>query len=109
MCHNLAAALLPLPHTTPGSRPALACLPAGHYVALVRTPCGQWVCFDDEQVNAITEAQVQSVFGHTQDWHPMRDDQPGPHAGEAVRGGGVGWQWGGVAVVCVCVSDALML
>lgn len=23
---------------------------AGHYVALVRTPSGQWVCFDDEQV-----------------------------------------------------------
>ncbi|KAI3437589.1 hypothetical protein D9Q98_000042 [Chlorella vulgaris] len=52
----------------------------GHYVALVRTPCGQWVCFDDEQVNAITEAQVQSVFGHTQDWHPTREDQPGLHA-----------------------------
>jgi hypothetical protein len=52
----------------------------GHYVALVRTPSGQWVCFDDEQVNAITEAQVQSVFGHTQDWQPMREDQPGPHA-----------------------------
>ncbi|KAL4451497.1 hypothetical protein ABPG75_007159 [Micractinium tetrahymenae] len=52
----------------------------GHYVALVRTPSGQWVCFDDEQVNAITESQVQSVFGHTQDWHPMREDQQGPHA-----------------------------
>jgi len=25
-------------------------------------------------------AQVQSVFGHTQDWHPMREDQQGPHA-----------------------------
>lgn len=36
---------------------------AGHYVALVRTPCGQWVCFDDEQVNAITEAQVSEVVG----------------------------------------------
>lgn len=52
----------------------------GHYVALVRTPSGQWVCFDDEQVNAVTESQVQSVFGHTQDWHPMREDQQGPHA-----------------------------
>lgn len=52
----------------------------GHYVALVRTPSGQWVCFDDEQVNAITDSQVQSVFGHTQDWHPMREDQQGPHA-----------------------------
>ncbi|PSC77008.1 Ubiquitin carboxyl-terminal hydrolase 3 [Micractinium conductrix] len=52
----------------------------GHYVALVRTPGGQWVCFDDEQVNAVTEAQVQSVFGHTQDWQPVREDQQGPHA-----------------------------
>lgn len=32
---------------------------AGHYVALVKTPSGQWVCFDDEQVNAITESQVR--------------------------------------------------
>lgn len=92
---------------------------AGHYVALVKTPSGQWVCFDDEQVNAVTEAQVwpgqawqlgrarpcercvarrrrrrpppallpsrclqvQSVFGHTQDWHPTREDQQAPHAG----------------------------
>lgn len=104
---------------------------AGHYVALVKTPSGQWVCFDDEQVNAITEAQVgvhpfgwvggqqgcvlvvlhaaygrtthphppppitpppppcpqvQSVFGHTQDWHPAREDQQAPHAGARPRG-----------------------
>jgi hypothetical protein len=30
----------------------------------------------------VPAAQVQSVFGHTQDWHPTREDQPGLHAGE---------------------------
>ncbi len=30
-------------------------------MALVRTPSGQWVCFDDEQVNAVTESQVRSA------------------------------------------------
>lgn len=35
---------------------------AGHYVALVRTPSGQWVCFDDEQVNAVTESQARSAL-----------------------------------------------
>lgn len=37
----------------------------GHYVALVKS-AGKWVCFDDEVVHGITEAQVQSTFGHTQ-------------------------------------------
>lgn len=34
-----------------------ATLHEGHYVALVKS-CGQWVCFDDDQVIAVTEAQV---------------------------------------------------
>ncbi|KAL6772132.1 hypothetical protein ACKKBG_A29055 [Auxenochlorella protothecoides x Auxenochlorella symbiontica] len=38
----------------------------GHYVALVKS-CGQWVCFDDDQVIAVTEAQVQSTFGQPYD------------------------------------------
>lgn len=42
--------------------PLLLCCPAGHYVALVRTPSGQWVCFDDEQVNAVTESQVGGLW-----------------------------------------------
>lgn len=37
----------------------------GHYVALVKS-AGKWVCFDDEVVHGVTEAQVQSTFGHTQ-------------------------------------------
>ncbi len=37
----------------------------GHYVALVKS-AGKWVCFDDEAVHGVTEAQVQSTFGHTQ-------------------------------------------
>lgn len=38
----------------------------GHYVALVKSS-GQWLCFDDDQVIPITESQVRSTFGHTQD------------------------------------------
>lgn len=38
----------------------------GHYVALVKS-AGQWLCFDDDQVIPITENQVRSTFGHTQD------------------------------------------
>jgi len=50
----------------------------GHYVALVKS-AGQWICFDDEQVHGVTEAQVQSTFGHTQE--PVaRPDGQGPHA-----------------------------
>jgi ubiquitin carboxyl-terminal hydrolase 12/46 len=37
----------------------------GHYVALVKS-AGKWVCFDDEAVHGVTELQVQSTFGHTQ-------------------------------------------
>ena len=50
--HNVCA-----PGASPPSH--LSRRPAGHYVALVRTPGGQWVCFDDEQVNAVTEAQAR--------------------------------------------------
>ncbi|GAB4813530.1 hypothetical protein N2152v2_000576 [Parachlorella kessleri] len=49
----------------------------GHYVAIVKSH-GQWICFDDDQVIAVTEAQVQSVFGHTQDGAPGRDEVQGP-------------------------------
>lgn len=34
----------------------------GHYVALVKS-AGQWLCFDDDQVAPITEAQVRDTFG----------------------------------------------
>ena len=44
-------------------------------MALVRSPSGPWVCFDDEQVHSVSESQVQSVFGSTQDWTPAREDQ----------------------------------
>lgn len=38
----------------------------GHYVALIKSH-DQWLCFDDDQVMAVTEAQVRSTFGHPQD------------------------------------------
>jgi ubiquitin carboxyl-terminal hydrolase 12/46 len=38
----------------------------GHYVALIKTG-GKWLCFDDDQVLAVTDAQVRSTYGHTRD------------------------------------------
>lgn len=38
----------------------------GHYVALVKS-AGRWLCVDDEVVHGVTESQVQSTFGHTQE------------------------------------------
>ena len=38
----------------------------GHYVALIRSG-GQWLCFDDESVHGITEDQVRSTFGSSQE------------------------------------------
>lgn len=35
---------------------------AGHYVSLIKAH-GHWLFFDDEHVEAISEVQVQSVFG----------------------------------------------
>ena len=37
----------------------------GHYVALVKS-AGRWLCFDDESVHAVTESQLQTTFGQTQ-------------------------------------------
>ena len=34
----------------------------GHYIALVKS-ADQWLCFDDDQVMPITEAQVRGAFG----------------------------------------------
>lgn len=50
----------------------------GHYVALVKS-AGQWLCFDDEQVHGVTEAQVQSTFGHTQEPQMRTDGQAPAH------------------------------
>ena len=53
----------------------------GHYVALVKS-AGRWLCFDDEQVHGVSEEQVQSTFGHTQ--QPLlRGDGGGPHSNNA--------------------------
>ena len=38
----------------------------GHYISLIKSS-GQWLCFDDDQVIPVTESQVRSTFGHTQD------------------------------------------
>ena len=38
----------------------------GHYVALVKSG-GRWLCFDDESVHGITEDQVRSTYGSTQE------------------------------------------
>ena len=50
----------------------------GHYVALVKS-AGRWLCFDDEQVHGVTEAQVQSTFGHTQEPQVRAEGQSSPH------------------------------
>lgn len=42
---------------------------------------------------ACSNPQVQSVFGHTQDWHPGREDQQAVHAGERGRTSGRGSWW----------------
>jgi ubiquitin carboxyl-terminal hydrolase 12/46 len=54
----------------------------GHYVALVKS-AGKWVCFDDEAVHGVTEAQVQSTFGHTQQPIVRADGQGGGHVDHA--------------------------
>jgi len=38
----------------------------GHYVALIKSGT-KWLCFDDDQVVAVTENQVRSTFGHARD------------------------------------------
>jgi ubiquitin carboxyl-terminal hydrolase 12/46 len=48
----------------------------GHYVALVRSS-GRWLCFDDEAVHGVSEAQVQSTFGSTQE-PTMKPNGQGP-------------------------------
>lgn len=39
----------------------------GHYVSLIKTH-NNWLFFDDENVESITESQVQSTFGSTQEF-----------------------------------------
>ncbi len=39
----------------------------GHYVTLIKTH-DNWVFFDDESVEGITESQVQTTFGSTQEY-----------------------------------------
>ena len=36
----------------------------GHYVALVRAH-NQWLCFDDDVIEPIEEAQIQAYFGNS--------------------------------------------
>lgn len=64
----------------PNRRPAS---PAGHYVALVKSS-GQWICFDDDQVLAISESQVRLGA-----WHV--------HRSRVRRGGGIGGEWAAAA------------
>ena len=54
----------------------------GHYVALVKS-AGRWLCFDDEAVHGVTEAQVQSTFGHTQQPTMRGDGQGGKYVDHA--------------------------
>lgn len=54
----------------------------GHYVALVKS-AGKWICFDDEAVHGVTEAQVQSTFGHTQQPIVRADGQGNGHVDHA--------------------------
>mmetsp|Transcript_1105 Transcript_1105/g.2404 ORF Transcript_1105/g.2404 Transcript_1105/m.2404 type:complete len:354 (-) Transcript_1105:746-1807(-) len=39
----------------------------GHYVSLIKSH-GNWLYFDDDNVESITESQVQSTFGSTQEY-----------------------------------------
>ena len=40
---------------------------AGHYVSLIKSHA-TWLFFDDDNVETITESQVQSTFGSTQEY-----------------------------------------
>lgn len=40
---------------------------AGHYVSLIKSH-SHWLFFDDENVETITESQVQTTFGSTQEY-----------------------------------------
>ena len=46
--------------------------PTGHYVSLIKSG-PQWLFFDDENVEPITESQVQSTFGSTSDYNNNMD------------------------------------
>ena len=39
----------------------------GHYVSLIKAH-NSWLFFDDEAVDGITESQIQSTFGSTQEY-----------------------------------------
>jgi ubiquitin carboxyl-terminal hydrolase 12/46 len=54
----------------------------GHYVALVKSG-GKWLCFDDEAVHGVTEGQVKSTFGHTQEPLVRPDGQASLHVDHA--------------------------
>ena len=58
--------LLPTPPSLP---PPSSCPPppSGHYVSLIKSH-SSWLFFDDETVDGITESQIQSTFGSTQEY-----------------------------------------
>lgn len=49
---------------------------AGHYVSLIKSH-NTWLFFDDEGVDSITEQQVQSTFGSTQEYGAPNMDHGG--------------------------------
>ncbi len=40
----------------------------GHYVSLIKSHSNCWLFFDDESVDGITESQIQTTFGSTQEF-----------------------------------------
>lgn len=45
----------------------------GHYVSLIKSH-NNWLFFDDESVDGITESQIQSTFGSTQEYGTANTD-----------------------------------
>lgn len=57
---------------------------AGHYVSLIKSHAS-WLFFDDENVESITESQVQSTFGSTQEYGGNNMDHGGFHYERCTR------------------------
>jgi hypothetical protein len=46
---------------------------AGHYVSLIKSH-NNWLFFDDDSVDGISESQIQSTFGSTQEYNSSNTD-----------------------------------
>ena len=126
--HSLALAQVQhlADHARGGGGGGVRCC-AGHYVALVKSQ-GQWICFDDDQVLPISEAQVRGgevpeagvggvrgmrrgVVGkcHGEVWWGVGCARGGPGKGPRDVGGGGGPSAPGTGVFKCCLLSLCLL